>query len=226
MSTFYILYKTTNKVNGKFYIGVHKCNSIEVSDGYLGSGSLLKKAISKHGKQNFVRETLYIFKTYNEAYLKEKEIVNDFLIESDFCYNVKLGGKGGTSQNSITRQQFSINRKGKFSNSENHFFGKKHSKQAKEKMSISKKGKYAGEKNPNWKGGKSMKKFSSEEERQESQSNFMKEKNPMNNLEIRKKHLEKMKNKPRKTCPHCGKSMEMGGFTVHIKALLKKGITI
>ena len=54
----------------------------------------------------------------------------------------------------------------------------------------------------------------------------MREKNPMNDIEIRKKHLEKMKTKPRKICPHCNKSMEMGGFTVHKNSLFKKGIII
>jgi group I intron endonuclease len=222
----YIVYKTTNKVNGKFYIGVHKCNSLDKFDGYFGSGSLLKKAILKYGNENFSRETLYVFDTYKEAYIKEQEIVNSLLIESDTCYNLKLGGKGGPRQNTNVRKKFSLDRKGKFVKGENHFFGKTHAEESKEKMRIAKIGKYVGDKNPNWKGGKTRKKFTSEEERQQVQSKLMKENNPMHNLEVKKRHLEKMKNKIRKICPHCNKSMEMGGFTVHKNALFKKGIII
>lgn len=52
----YIVYITTNTINGKKYIGSHSTKNIE--DGYLGSGVYLSKAIKKHGNQNFIREIL------------------------------------------------------------------------------------------------------------------------------------------------------------------------
>ena len=86
---FYIIYKTTNKINNKFYIGKHITN--DLNDGYLGSGKLLRRAIQKHGRQNFVREILHIFDNEDDMNNKEKELV----IVSENSYNLCEGGQGG-----------------------------------------------------------------------------------------------------------------------------------
>ena len=51
------IYKTTNLINGKIYIGLSEKESSE-SINYLGSGDLIKKAISKYRSINFKKEIL------------------------------------------------------------------------------------------------------------------------------------------------------------------------
>lgn len=143
----YIVYKTTNKVNGKFYIGVHKTNKENDFDGYYGSGTLLKKAIKKYGKHNFCRETIYFCDSYDEAYSKEKELVSQELIESNQCYNSRLGGEGGTSPNLEVRKSMSEARKGKYTKESNHFFNKKHSNETRKILSDKAKTRFADPKN-------------------------------------------------------------------------------
>ena len=66
------IYLTINLINGKKYIGKHYG---ELDDSYLGSGTILQKAINKYGKQNFKKEILYISKDEEENCIKEKEFI-------------------------------------------------------------------------------------------------------------------------------------------------------
>jgi len=99
----FIIYKTTNLVNGKFYIGKHN-QSKESFDGYYGSGSLLAKAIKKYGKDNFVRETLFEFDNEDEAYRQEINVISENL-SNPLCYNVRPGGTG-RSYNSTEQSRY------------------------------------------------------------------------------------------------------------------------
>lgn len=89
----YIVYKVTNLVNSKIYIGRHKQYSYDF-DGYLGSGELIKKALSAHGISNFERETLFTYSNLEDAINKEKELVTEDFIKSESNYNLIPGGEG------------------------------------------------------------------------------------------------------------------------------------
>lgn len=88
----YIVYKTTNLKNGHYYIGVHKQKHFSF-DGYYGSGVGLKRALKLYGKNNFNRETLFIFENVEDAYKKEKELLYP-VYRLEECYNMHPGGRG------------------------------------------------------------------------------------------------------------------------------------
>ena len=85
-----LVYKTTNRINNKFYIGVHTTDSI--NDDYLGSGVLIKQAIKKYGRDCFDKEIIQVFDNKEDAYKLESEIVNKSLVANRKCYNITEGG--------------------------------------------------------------------------------------------------------------------------------------
>jgi len=89
----YYIYKTTNLTNNKIYIGYHYSNDID-NDKYLGSGYSLLKSIKKYGKKYFKREILFEFDNSDDAFNKEKEIVNEDFVKRRDTYNTTIGGKG------------------------------------------------------------------------------------------------------------------------------------
>lgn len=163
MNILYV-YKISNKINGKVYIGKH--SSKKLDNGYYGSGMAIKKAISKYGKNNFEKHVLEVCN--NEDELNKKEI---YYIElyNTFCngYNMTKGGEGmlghRQSKESIIKASFA--RKKHYENnpktrevlsqhakkktgSKNPFFGKKLSKEHIEKMTASRVLAISGGKNP------------------------------------------------------------------------------
>lgn len=88
------IYLTTNLINGKRYIGQHTTNNLQ--DDYLGSGTLILKAIEKYGKENFQREILCYCETQEELDQKEAEFIQFYnAIEDESFYNLREGGLGG-----------------------------------------------------------------------------------------------------------------------------------
>jgi hypothetical protein len=100
---FYYIYKITNLVNKKIYIGVHQTKNL--NDEYFGSGMLLNRAIKKYGKENFKKEILEFCSSEEEMFLKEKQIVNKDFVKLNNTYNLNEGGNGSFSYiNSLPSQ--------------------------------------------------------------------------------------------------------------------------
>jgi len=87
----YTVYKTTNIINEKYYIGVHRTKNIY--DNYLGSGRVITDAIKKYGRKNFSKEILYVFDNKDDMYQKEADLVTSLTLEDDQCYNLLQGGR-------------------------------------------------------------------------------------------------------------------------------------
>jgi group I intron endonuclease len=143
---YHFIYKTTNLLSGRYYIGMHSTDNLE--DGYLGSGTNLKRSLNKHGKNIHVLEILEFCKSREELKSREKEIVNLNEIAKKECMNLIVGGVGtgrlGTTMSESSRKKISMSNSNpseetrkKMSKSQT---GKILSDETKQKMSKSKMG--------------------------------------------------------------------------------------
>lgn len=89
-------YRIDNTVNGKFYYGIHSerldSGKSPEEDGYMGSGTDLKKAQDEEGIKNFKKTVIKTFSTRDEARLEEMIVVDEDLILNPMCYNMVCGG--------------------------------------------------------------------------------------------------------------------------------------
>lgn len=133
-----VIYKTTNLVNGKIYIGQDSKNNPE----YLGSGKIIKRAIKKYGKENFKKEILEVCANQTELDIKEKYWIQELnTINQDIGYNVSFGGQTGwykgLKHTEETKRIYSLTRKGKLIGDKNGMYGKQHTEETKKKISES-----------------------------------------------------------------------------------------
>ena len=100
---FHYVYCIENLINGKVYVGKHSTSNLD--DEYMGSGTLLNRAIKKHGVENFRKHILETFQTSEEALEFEKQLVTEELVADDNTYNLTVGGFGSWSH--ATKEQLS-----------------------------------------------------------------------------------------------------------------------
>lgn len=149
----YYIYLTTNLVNGKRYIGQHYG---EINDSYVGSGTTLKKAIEKYGRENFKKEILEICQDYNSVnYAERKWILYYDAVKREDFYNIAEGGFNsnpcaGMSEEAQLERKKKLSKAAKgeknyfygkhFIKDQHPLYGKHHSKESKKKMSKAKQG--------------------------------------------------------------------------------------
>ena len=86
------IYKITNKLNGRWYIGKHN----GTDPNYMGSGKLLKLAYKKHGIENFEKVILEHCSSEEDLNSKEVEWIHSTnALSNPLSYNLAEGGAGG-----------------------------------------------------------------------------------------------------------------------------------
>lgn len=167
----YCVYKHTNKINHKVYIGItsQKPNQRwKGGHGYIpktpGTTSYIYNAILKHGWKNFSHEILFTGLTKEEADQKEIEMIAKYKSnQRDLGYNIDKGGNSTGKMSEGTIQKLRDVHKDKIANAERYRKisesrkGMTFSEEHRLHLSQAKKGKYCGAKNPS---AKAVKQYS------------------------------------------------------------------
>ena len=129
-----IIYKITNRINVKVYIGQTKRTLERRWKEHCcpkGGCPLLKRAINKYGKENFTVEQIDVANDVDELNKKEIYWIDYYKSANEnYGYNLSLGGEIGTF-NESTLKKMSLSHTG----DKNYFYGKHHTEASKRKMS-------------------------------------------------------------------------------------------
>lgn len=84
-----IIYKITNIINNKIYIGQDRHNNPH----YMGSGVAIVNAVKKYGKEHFIKEIIEQCETHDILNEREKYWIAHYnSTDNDIGYNIALGG--------------------------------------------------------------------------------------------------------------------------------------
>lgn len=149
----YRIYKATNLVNGKIYIGKaesgiksrwnkHKTSARTRNPRDYGR---FHRAMNKYGFDNFKIEQIAQYETKAEMMAAETYYIDLYdSTNPDKGYNMTRGGEDGTGYrfSEEDKQRMSQERKGKYVGEENPFFGKQHDEETRQFLSEFKKQHY------------------------------------------------------------------------------------
>lgn len=153
---FGLIYKATNKINGKAYIGqtvksLRKRKRDHLAAAFRpGADFYFWRAIRKYGPENFKWEKLCECASKVELDKKEKYYIT-YYNTFENGYNLTLGGEGnlGWIPSEEIKKKISKSRRGKLIGKDNPFYGKKHTKETRRKMSKNHP-RLCGKDNPNY----------------------------------------------------------------------------
>jgi hypothetical protein len=205
---YHYVYKIVNKINGKFYIGIHSTNNLD--DNYMGSGKALIAAIEKYGSIYFEKQILSIHETRDDALYEESILVTEDLVKNNDCYNLRTGGSSGFKYSDEWRVMVSTRAKANHTRTINSEGAAIKRNEANRRRAA------AGE-------------YSTPERREKIRQSILKQKEEISNrvkkdwenlehVEMRKRKMKEAKaNAPLKTCPYCQLQMK-ANLTRHIKS--------
>ena len=137
MKRYNYIYLITNQLNNKIYVGKHHTDNLD--DDYMGSGKIIKQAITKYGIENFTKEYLAFCDTEEKLNWLEKLYIKKYKAR-EVGYNLTDGGDGIIGYKHTEEDKIKIGKAGK---------GRVKSEAECKKLSESKR----GEKNPMFKDG-------------------------------------------------------------------------
>jgi hypothetical protein len=188
------LYKITNKVNGKYYIGIHSTDTDD--DDYLGSGVGVKRARQKYGDSVFVKEVLAYATTRTELLEMERRAVTQQVVADKASYNMVVGGNSAVD---FFKQQghetFIEHQK---------MAGQMGGKRAYRKMNETERKEWHS------KGGRAM------HAKLKEQGLPHPSKGQKRSAETKSLMTQRCKEKPKYQCPHCTRSFDAGNLKIHV----------
>ncbi len=130
----YCVYKHTNKINGKVYIGI--TGSAPEKRWLCGHGypnnPYFSSAIQKYGWDAFAHDILFTGLSKDEAGEIEREQIALYQSANrEYGYNIELGGYGGTEVSTETREKMRLSHLGE----RNHNYGKPKTEEQRRKTS-------------------------------------------------------------------------------------------
>lgn len=153
----WIVYKHTNKINGKMYIGI---TGQTAERRWRNQGKGYKKcvafyrAIEKYGWDNFTHEILFEGLSKEEAEELERKLIKENKSNNpEYGYNIANGGNVAAISDE-TKEKISKTLKKNYKKENHHNYGKHYDEEFKKKLSEAHKGIQAGKLHPNY--GKPM----------------------------------------------------------------------
>lgn len=140
---FGFIFKTTDLINNKIYIGQHICSSEYKDNYYLGSGKELSLAIKEYGRKNFKKEILEECDSISELNERERYWIAYYDARNpEVGYNIQEGGRDSKIPEEMKKDISNTLKKFYKKDPKNHpWTGRHHTEETKKKISHTEKGK-------------------------------------------------------------------------------------